>query len=147
MAVSLARRCGGSMNPINVTSRLTTILTEHDLAVILRDGNVCIDRAGIALQALAYQRPRVRDVETLQLDVAVRGADIQGPLIESFAGHGATVEEAVTTAFEKFCRSSLHVLLAAFIGAELGGEQVEWEEWQGRNGLWRACLGPLVIQS
>lgn len=63
-------------------------------------------------------------------------------LVESFAGEGATLHDAVRHAFEKFLLGSFHVVLSAFFGVT--SEQVDWEDWSGPHGTFRVALGPLV---
>lgn len=84
----------------------------------------------------------------VQIDVRVAAPRLGGrAIVESCGGVGATIEAAVGDAFSKFCRSSLHPLLAALVDESLGHEQVEWETWTGGDRSWRACLGALLRQS
>src|SRR6185436_1818059 len=68
-------------------------------------------------------------------------------IVESFAGLGGSRDEAIHNAFDKFCRASLHVLLAAFVDRHLGADQVEWEHWANPRNSWNVCLGPLLTVS
>lgn len=70
-----------------------------------------------------------------QLDIV-----IDGRIVESFAGLGKTVNDALRDALDKFARGSLHVLLATLVGREHGRDQVEWE----RVGDFELCSGPLL---
>ena len=60
--------------------------------------------------------------------------------VESFAGVGSTIRNALGDAFTKFTQGSLHVLIATLDRPELGGDGVTWETW----GDYHVCLGPLL---
>jgi len=131
---------------LDVTNTLVEVLKAHSIGTTwvgkeLAAGNMTIS-AGM------FRKPSVKNTQILQLAVCVNSPLISDrTLIESFAGWGKSEEEALKQAWEKFCRSSLHVLLEIFIGEKKGEDQIEWETWAGEGALWRVCLGPLFVIS
>ncbi len=68
------------------------------------------------------------------------------PILEAFAGSGATVEAAINQAFGKFLLGSFHVLIEALTSHKCETEQAEIEEWLGEDKRWTVYSGPLITQ-
>jgi len=129
---------------LDVTSTLQQILEAHSVAVKPQGQSLVAGEA--EMSAWIFRQPSVNLTNLLQLDVRVNSPLIGNrTLIESFAGWGRDEPEATRQAWEKFCRSSLHVLLEVFIGDKKGEDQIEWETWEKSGVLWRVCLGPLFV--
>lgn len=110
-----------------------------------RDGNALVLPGGQRFEACVYPRELTRERTRLQLDLHVHAPALGDRLIvESFAGVGATVEAALTSAFDRLARGSLHVIFAALVDESLGGDQIEWETWGEGDAAWRVCLGPVL---
>lgn len=67
-------------------------------------------------------------------------------LLESFAGLGSTPAEAEKDAFDNFCRSSFHVIAAAFYDHS-EPDQVTSELWQLAGSEYEATIGNFTLRS
>lgn len=124
---------------------LDALLFEHGLTV-RREGSLCVLESGETFEPLVFPRELTRGRATLQLDVRARAPALgERVVIESFAGFGTTIDDAIRDAFDKFVLGSFHVILAGLVRETLGGQQIEWETWKGSAGAWRVCVGPLVV--
>jgi hypothetical protein len=90
-----------------------------------------------------FPRKLLSERAELQIDFVFSAPKLPGRWVrESFAGLGATIDDAVIEATGKLAKASLHVIMATLEDESLGADQVEWETW----GSFRACLGPLLRQ-
>jgi Family of unknown function (DUF6348) len=80
-----------------------------------------------------------------RLDVEFTVSDRYVP-VESFAGLGTSAEDAAKSALDNFCRSSLHVALAALYG-QVDLDQVAIERWQLSGSQYEAILGNYLNKS
>jgi len=106
---------------------------------------------GSAVQVHVSKQVHARRPEgiTIQLDVRTEAACLgkSGPILESFAGIGATEVDAEKNAFGKFLLASFHVLAESVTIHQCDSAQVEWEKWSARNCSWNVCSGPLFTQA
>jgi len=131
---------------LDVTNTLREILEAHSVRVEPEDQALAAGR--MTISAAIFRKPSTNISSLLQLDVNVRSPLIGArKLIESFAGWGSTEQDAINQAWDKFMRSSLHVLLEVFGGDGKGEDQIDWEDWKDHGLRWRACLGPLFTIS
>ncbi len=127
---------------------LMTILANHKIPAQTVMDQIEIAGTDVKLQAKVFGNSQGAK-GSIQLDIVVVSQHLLGgsALVESFAGVGSTFDEAVNNAFNKFCRASLHVIMAVFIDRSLGEDQVEWENWSSNQGRWDVSLGPLLLQA
>lgn len=126
---------------------LQQILVEHGLIVHRQGTMLRIEGTSLTLEAQVFERTHP-SWSQLQLDIRATDPLQLGDrvLIESFAGVGNNIAAALHQGFEKFCRASLHVILASLVAPTLGEDQVEWEHWSDGQPNWQVCLGPLLFQ-
>lgn len=103
----------------------------------------------LRIRASTQVRTTAPDSVTIQLDVITESPTLgsAGPIVDSFAGLGATQLDAERNAFEKFLRGSFHVVAESLTAHKCDSEQVEWEQWKGHSGAWKVCSGPLLTQA
>jgi len=101
------------------------------------------------VRASKQVRTRHNDSITIQLDVVTEAPCLQaaGPIVDSFAGIGASELEAEKNAFGRFLLGSFHVLAETLSTHECDSEQVEWERWNAGHLSWKVCSGPLLTQA
>ncbi len=122
-----------------LASTFHELLTTHDIPH-RRDGNSLVLDNGMQFSAYLFEHTRKETFVLVQLDIRLEGSAFGGrTLVESGAGWGSTVDEAIEVAWKKFIASSFHVLVES-MGVAPTSEQVEWEDWP----QFRACLGPLI---
>lgn len=121
---------GPLADPAWATARLAEFTTAHG--------------SKLAWTARVFPSRLTRTNAQYQLDVVVPTPDGRR-VVESFAGMGATIADAVAESLNKFARGSLHVLLAA-LENDSHDDQVDWEVWGEPPDQWRACVGPLLRQ-
>src|SRR5215472_1984901 len=111
-----------------LTSSLQAIVEGHGITTnISATGDIFLN-GGFTLSPIVVSSLDKPDGKLIQLDVHVKSPLLGDRLlIESFAGYGPDSSRAVLQALDKFCRSSLHVLLATFLDEEPCSDQVEWE--------------------
>lgn len=104
---------------------------------------------GAFIEARIFPRRITPQVVELQLDVRLRGPILgDRPLVESFAGAGPNLMNAIDGAIAKFASASLPLLLGAVLVREgPWDQQIEWQTWESPHGNWHACLGPLLQQN
>lgn len=122
-----------------LASMFDILLTAHDIPHRGDGGTLVLDN-GMRFTAQLFEHTRKENFVVVQLDIRLAGSALGGrTLIESGAGWGSTVEEAIDVAWKKFLASSFHVLVES-MGFSPTSKQVEWEDWS----QFRACLGPLI---
>lgn len=131
---------------LDVTSALREVLEAHWLSPKPQAQELAVGK--MTITAWVFRRPSATLTNLFELDVRVRSHLIADRiLIESFAGWGQSEPEALKQAWEKFCRSSLHVLLEVFIDQRRGEDQVAWETWGNGSFRWRVAVGPLFVSA
>jgi hypothetical protein len=127
---------------LNVTSTLQQLLEAHSISCQQHGAELLAGNMSVSAWIIRKASTHIRNL--LQLDIRVHSSLLGGrTLIESFAGWGDDEAQAINAAWEKFSRSSLHVLLAAFIADRRDDGQVEWETWDHDGIAWNVCMGPL----
>jgi|SRR5215467_2488896 len=99
---------------------------------------------GTDLPAIRASLQNTGRSETTRLDVELCIAPGQ-TIIESFGGVGKDAEQATNDAVENFCKSSLHVFLAAFWN-HVEPDQVTLENWEISGASWSAYIGSQVCR-
>ena len=126
----------------HLASTFDELLTAHDIPH-RRDGDNLLLDNGMQFTAHLFEHTRKETFSLVQLDICLDGSALVGrTLIESGAGWGSTVGEAIEVAWKKFLGSSFHVLVES-MGFAPTSEQTEWEDWS----QFRACMGPLIRYS
>ncbi len=135
------------MESNNTNDILMKILTNHQVPVEAQGDHVEILGTDVRVQSKVFRNAQAAR-EAIHLDIVVQSPKCLGncAIVEAFAGIGSTLDDAVHDAFDKFCRASLHVIMAVIINRSLGEEQVDWEYWANANHGWDVCLGPLLLQ-
>ncbi len=126
---------------------LVACFTAHDLRSEIHGAAV---RApdGLTIEPRMIQRGNANDTVQVQLDFAIVSPRMQGvPFLDSIAGVGDTQDLAVRNAFEKFARSSFHVIAEALTDHPGDSQQVEIEQWGAGERAWRTFVGPLFLQA
>jgi hypothetical protein len=127
-----------------ILDALCEAFTGHGLACEHRDGAACIQDGLVILPRIAPGES-ANGAISVQLDLEIQSPRLNGTaMLDSFAGIGATREEAEKNAFGKFLLGSFHVLTEALTSHRCGDEEVEWEEWQGADHAWKVCSGPVL---
>lgn len=122
-----------------LASTFDQLLTAHDISHRREGDNLVLDN-GMQFSAHLFEHTRKETFVLVQLDIRLEGSALGGrTLIESGAGWGSTVEEAIEVAWKKFLGSSFHVLVES-MGLAPTSKQTEWEDWS----QFRACLGALI---
>jgi hypothetical protein len=122
----------------SVREAFAGLLREHGFAV---DGS----RVGaLEFDAQVFPRPPGRQL-MVQVDFVVRHPALaRDRIVESFAGVGATWQDALGQTVRKFGQGSLHPILAVLLDRSAGADQVEWERLSHPGGAFDVCLGPLL---
>jgi hypothetical protein len=131
---------------MSATDQLAALLASHGVRASRR-GDWLVPEGSSAPPICALMSPidAGPNGATARLDVEV--AFPEGRRVrESFAGLGSTAAEAESNAFDNFCQSSLHVLLAAFYGHS-DPEQVATERWTVTGGQYDAFIGNYTVRS
>jgi uncharacterized protein DUF6348 len=102
---------------------------------------------GLTLEPRVFPREAVGGTAQVQVDFTVASPRLgPDPLLDSYAGVGATAEEAERNAFGKFLQASFHVIAETLTTHRRDDSQVEWETWTGaQHQRWQVCSGPLLM--
>lgn len=129
---------------LDVTSTLQEFLQAHSISTQFKDQWLIWGLASSS--AWIFRRPSADVNNLVRLNINVRSPLLGGrTLVECFAGWGSDEQEAISSAWGKFSRSCLHVLMQVFMNDPPDKGQVEWETWGSDDNLWRVCMGPLLI--
>lgn len=130
---------------------LLNALREAFLAHGLEGG---ITEGGLALPDQLRLSPRVSVRDTahgpvqLLVDFTIESPRLARPMIDSFAGVGATREAAEQDACGKFLQGSLHVIAGSLTDQRRDAGPADWDEWTSGNApgshAWRVCSGPVL---
>lgn len=132
---------------ISLRNILYEAVTGHGLTASRVGEEILVGDGLLRLELHTRERPAEHEGHIVQLDVLARSIRLgERPLIESFAGFGATPEEAGNQAFGKFLRASFHVLIEALADHSCENDQGEWDHWQEPDRAWKVCSGPLLVQ-
>lgn len=136
------------MAEINQNQLLMATLEGHRVPFTDRGDFLELDGTDIKMRASAFTN-LVPSKNAVQLDIKLRSQQLLGDrmLVESYAGVGETLEASIGDAFVKYLRSSSHPILSAFVNRNLEPEQVQWEQWMGKEISWDVCYGPLLYIS
>ena len=131
---------------LNVTSTLQKFLEAHSVPTQI-SGQALI-AGSMSASAWVIKKQSTNFKNLLQLDINITSPLLgTGDSTESFAGWGDDEQGAMNAALDKFCSSSLHVLLSIFTSNKKDDDQVEWAAWGRNENSWQVCLGPLLISS
>lgn len=133
------------------THYLQAALKEHGLSYKLAGEWLEVDQRAAHMQAQVFEKPDVGQARMVVLELQVHAAILgEAPLIETFAGFGATPEDAVRYAFARLLEGSFHPIIEALTSHQCETGQAETEVWTGPadNGSpeWQAFIGPLQPQ-
>jgi hypothetical protein len=132
----------------SITSAIDLAFRAHGIESKIVDSCVEVGRS-LRIRSQTQVRPQNSDNITVRLDIIIEAAALgqSGPLIDSFAGFGATEAECEKNAFSKFLVGSFHVIAESLTEHRCDSEQVEWESWTTPQRSWKVCSGPLLTQA
>lgn len=109
------------------TSAIAEALLAHGIPA--REVRSCVHVGELQIRAFTEVGTRQNDRLTIQLDVVTEapGLGLASPIVDSFAGVGATDLDAEKNAFGKFLLGSFHVLAEALLPHQCESRQVEWQ--------------------
>ena len=141
-AVNQALHRGSKPEDLTLSPPVMTIVERevpaHPEAQEMVDELVRAHGSTLSLQARLFPGLITKERVQLQLDVVAKVGERE--IIESFGGFGTTIHDALGDTIKKLTGGTFHVLIATLDRRELGGEQVEWEQW----GDFDACLGSVL---
>ena len=127
-------------------NRVIELLESHGIGAARRgDWVFPTGSGGCPIRARMTPGDRRSNGASARLDIEL-AISSKEPLVESFAGLGSTPAEAEDDAFANFCRSSFHVLAAAFYGHS-EPDQVTSEVWQLSGRDYDATIGNYILRS
>jgi hypothetical protein len=92
------------------------------------------------------ERDGINGAAQVQVDFAIESPRLAQPMVDSFAGVGASREEAERNALGKFLHGSFHVIAESLTSHRGDADQVDWDEWTAAGGhAWRVCSGPVLF--
>lgn len=125
-------------------NRVTELFEAHGIGAARRDDWV-FPTVGCPLRAHMTPGDSRSNGVSVRLDIELAISSRES-VLESFAGLGSTPAEAEDDAFDNFCRSSFHVLAAAFYGHS-EPDQVTSEVWQLSGIEYDAIIGNYTLRS
>jgi hypothetical protein len=131
--------------PIDLLDLLQKLFAGHGVEATIDDDWVRLDRPFTRCMARVVNETPHAAALVIQLDVLIYIGF--GQLVfESFAGIGATRDEAVANAIEAFATGSLHVILATVFRPDVTDNQVVREEWPIGGRPWRVTIGGVACK-
>jgi Family of unknown function (DUF6348) len=128
-----------------ILDALCLAFTSHGLECERRDVAARI-QDGLIIEPRVLLRDPLNGSERVQVDFQVESPRLGGTvLLDSFAGIGASLEEAEQNAFGKFLSGSFHVIAESLTDHHCSDGEVEWEDWPGIGHTWRVCSGPVLL--
>jgi hypothetical protein len=116
----------------------------HGLQGDVADGALALPDQ-LRVQPRVSEREVVNGAAQVQVDFAVESPRLAQPMVDSFAGVGASRDEAEKNAFGKFLQGSFHVIAESLTDHRCDADQVDWDEWAAAGGhAWRVCSGPVL---
>ncbi|THJ33015.1 hypothetical protein E8K88_10485 [Lampropedia aestuarii] len=133
------------------THYLTSSLDGHGLAHTTVGEWLEVDQRAAHMQVQVFEKPHIGQASMVVLELQVHAAILgEAPLVETFAGFGATPEDAVRYAFVRLLEGCFHPIIEALTSHQCEAGQAETEVWTGPadNGSpqWQAFIGPLQPQ-
>ncbi|NOJ83748.1 DUF6348 family protein [Myxococcus xanthus] len=132
------------MEVISATESLRDLLEAHDVPCHVEGEWLRLGESGPRVQGWYIYRPNANTERSVRLDVVFElwpGRVIT----ESFSCQGDSRDDAQRNVIESFSRSSLHVLLSAFLN--VGSEYIQVEEWGVGGSARQVFLGEVVALS
>ncbi len=127
------------------TEELAALFEQHGIRVVRRDDWLVHDgMIGPYVRTRLTPGDSAPNGAPVRLDIEVAVSD-KYRVLESFAGIGTATPEAASNAFEVFCRSSFHVILAAFYG-HLDPDQVAAESWSVSGVDYDVVIGNYTVR-
>jgi len=135
------------MTDFDLNSALQEAIEAHGIDSERSGDWVAVNNSKLFFSAALVRATPLGEWVNVQVDIQVQSPLVGGrSFIESFGGTGSNEKEAAQSAFDRFLQGSLHVILAALVAVEHGGDQVEWETWNDGSRNWRVCLGPMLLR-
>ena len=106
---------------------LMSLFEEHEITAVPEDNWIVLTDYGLRATCAVSDPNKQPGGFSLQLDVCVE-TGMGRALVESFAGFGRTVEEALADSWQNFISNSFHVILAAFF-TDAHDDQISREIW------------------
>src|SRR5437016_14514640 len=129
---------GGPLPMSQLNASLLELFRAHGVEVVPHGDCIAFPNRSVKANASISQENQHETGVAVQLNVLLEFAPGR-TIIESFVGLGKTREKAVSDAFHYFAANSLHVLLAAFLGAD--DAPVSREEWTSEDRMSQVILG------
>jgi hypothetical protein len=131
---------------VSPTEELAALFAQHGIRVLRRDEWLVPDGTiGPYVRTFLAPHDEESNGASVRLDVEVAVSD-KYCVVESFAGIGTSTAQAVSNAFENFCKSSFHVILGAFYGHS-DPEQVAAERWSLSGVDYDVLIGNYTVRS
>ncbi len=131
---------------MSATDQLAALFAGHGIRLLRRDDWLVPDgSSGPHVCACLTPLDAGPNGATARLDVEIALSE-KYRVLESFAGVGSTPAKAANSAFDNFCQSSFHVVLAAFYG-NLDPEQVNTEKWTVSGVDYDAVIGNYTVRT
>jgi hypothetical protein len=145
-ALTPGRELAPGFSDARMLEAIGSLFGAHGVLTSLRDGwLVPLLPSGPAIQTRLTTEAVTEKGATVRLDVLFAVSEAFTP-VESFAGFGATLDDAADNALDGFIASSLHVLLAALYG-HLEPSQVTIEQWLMSGEEYDAIIGHYVTRT
>jgi len=144
--LALARLNSAVRRLMSATDQLAALLGGHGIRVLMRGDWLIPDgSSGPPVRALLTPLVAGPNGASARLDVEIALSE-KYRVLETFAGLGSTTAEAANSAFDNFCQSSFHVVLAAFYGYS-DPEQTTTEKWTVSGVDYDAVIGNYTVRT
>lgn len=127
----------------DATAFLAELFTEHGLPVAIRDGWLWSNSCRFKGQARIFMKHGSPPQGAIQLDVDITTADGR-TILESVAGIGATMHEAILNGLRAYAEGSFHVIFSALTGRHCS--HCDIETWSIGGVTRRVFLGPITTR-
>jgi hypothetical protein len=91
------------------------------------------------------ERDDVNGAAQVHVEFTIESPRLRQPLFDSFAGVGATRDDAERSALDKFLQGSLQVIVGSLTDHRHGIGDVDWDDWDAPGHGWRVCSGPVLM--
>jgi hypothetical protein len=135
-------------NPLSndIFDMLERAIAARALPITRHPNHLSVDGDRLLLKAGAMAQPSPPGRTVVMLQLQAHAAELGRPLVESFAGAGASHDEALADAFAKLETGTLHTLLEALTSHQCAQGQATIARWGRRDAAWRVFSGPTLAQ-
>ena len=131
----------------DILGKLDKAIRAHGLRTVRDSAQISIEEGRVVLEARVIDRDAAASQATVVLEICVHSPELgERPIVECFAGWGATRDLAVAAAFGKMLLGFLHVVMEGLTSHACEDGQSDIEHWAGVDAAWTICSGALVGQ-